>query len=115
MDARVKPGHDNSGFPDAPFGSQRSAAHPGKRCFGASLQDDGALAPGNVASGREGRLRLILVVAVERQQALAAQTIDLRQIEADTGLVDPGDGAIEMSEASPGRPAASSTSAARPR
>src|SRR3984893_1235676 len=61
----------------------------GKRRLGAALEDDGALLPGDVASGREGRPRLVLVVAAERQQAFPAQAIDLRQIEAAPRFTDP--------------------------
>ena len=78
------------------------------------LEDNRALVPGNLDGLRKGRPRLVLVVATKRQQTGAAQAIDLRQIEADAGFVDPGDGALEMSEAI-GRPAASKTSAATPR
>src|SRR5450432_2498582 len=62
--------------------SSRRLVGLGNTGLGAALEDDGTLSPGNVAGGREGGARFILVVAAQRQQALAAQTIDLRQIEA---------------------------------
>ncbi len=54
---------------------------------------------GNVASSRESRNRLILVVAAERQQTCTAQAIDFGQIKPDAGFVYSGDSTIEMCEA----------------
>lgn len=67
--------------------------------LGTALEDDRALAPGDIASGDESYNGLVLVVAVERQQTRTAQAKDLRQIKTDARLVDPGDGAIEMRKA----------------
>src|SRR5581483_9871011 len=77
----------------------RAICKLGKRILGTALQDHRTLAPGDVESGREGRPRLILVVAAERQQACAAQAIDFRQIEANAWLLDSGERTFEMREA----------------
>jgi len=76
----------------------------GKRSVGAALEDDGALAAGNVEGSCEIRPRLVLVVAVKRQQAGAAQAIDFGQIDANAGFLYAGDGTVEMGKAV-GRPA----------
>ena len=87
----------------------------GNGSLDATLQDDRALAPGDFQGGHESRARLIPVVAAERQQAHAAQAIDLGQVEANSGFVDSGDRAIEMSEAIRRPASGQQTSAARPR
>ena len=71
----------------------------GERGFGAAFENDRALAAGDVARGRKGSVRLILVGAVERQQAFATQAINFRQIKADTRLIDRRDSAIEIDHA----------------
>src|SRR4029077_8375449 len=65
--------------------SSRRSIDLGNTGLGAALEDDCALAPGDLQSGGKGRTRLILVFAAKRQQALTAQAIDLRQIKADAG------------------------------
>src|SRR5580698_5663275 len=70
----------------------------GKRSLGAALEYDGALAPGDFRSGRERRARLVLVVAIERQQTRTPQPVDFRQVEADSEFIGAGDGAVEMGE-----------------
>src|SRR5580704_6058405 len=70
----------------------------GKRSLGASLEYDGALAPGDFHSGRERRARLFLVIAIERQQTRTPQAVDFRQVEADAEFIGAGDGAFEMGQ-----------------
>ena len=62
------------------------------------FEDDSTLALGNVDGDCEGRSCFSLVVTVESQQARAAQTIDLRQIDTDACLVDPGNRAVKMTK-----------------
>lgn len=70
----------------------------GHRSPRATLENDGALTPGDLGSGCEGRSRFRLVAMIERQQALATQTIDLGQIDADAGFIDARDRAIEVTK-----------------
>jgi hypothetical protein len=84
----------------------------GKGCCGAPLEHDSALPLGDVARGCESLPRMLLVGAIERQQAFAAPAVDFRQIEADAGLVDRRNCAIEMREAI-GRPSGSQQHFAR--
>jgi hypothetical protein len=67
----------------------------GKRCAGATLEDDRALPDGDLARDSEIAPRLVLVAA-EREPALASQAINFRQEEADIRLIDGGDRAIEV-------------------
>jgi hypothetical protein len=76
-----------------------SAGQFRKRFLSAGFEDCGALAPGYVPGNRESRSCLILIVAVKRQEALAAQTIDFRQIKAHARFIDGRHRAIKVSEA----------------
>src|SRR5665213_1541955 len=85
-------------------GINRPSTKLGEGGFGAVQEDEGALPLGDFLRGGEGAAGLVLVVAVEREEAQGAPAIEFRHIEADSRLVDGRDGAIDIGNAVRGTP-----------